>query len=523
MTSATMTPSPPDRHTAACPYPWSPDQGDGTYRNPIVCADYSDPDAVRVGDDFYLTSSSFCSTPGLPILHSRDLVNWTLIGHALRRLPDPRYAEVQPGCGVWAPAIRHHAGKFWIFFPTPDEGIYLTTAADPAGPWTEPHRVQEGKGLIDPCPYWDDDGQAYLAHAYAGSRSGIRHVLRVRPMAPDGSRLLGEGKIVFHAPERHPTIEGPKFLKRDGWYYLLAPAGGVTAGWQVALRSRHIYGPYEDRVILHQGRTAINGPHQGALLDLPNGEWWFLHFQDAGLYGRILHLQPVAWKDGWPVAGEDREGQGVGEPVLHWRKPAVPGPSPAAIPQTTDEFDSADLGWQWQWQANHEADWCSLSARRGWLRLLARPSQAATLDQAPNVLLQKFPAYSFLAETFLDSGGLGRETEAGLVVIGGTTAAIGLRRTAQTDQVVFRNGGAPQVLKSGPGHSLRLRVRVETGGRCTFGFSGAAGEFTDMAEAFQAEAGKWVGARVGLYAVGHDPGPYGHADFDYLRFHCCSR
>jgi len=321
----------------AAPFPWQPDGGDGTYRNPIIYADYSDPDVVRVGDDFYLVASSFNCTPGLPILHSKDLVNWTLINHALKNLPDPRYAEVQPGCGVWAPAIRFHENKYWIFFPTPDEGIYLTTAAHPSGQWSKPHLLQAGKGLIDPCPLWDDDGKAYLIHAYAGSRAGIKHRLRVCPMAPDGSRLLDEGKIVFHEPERHPTLEGPKFLKREGWYYILAPAGGVETGWQLALRSKNIYGPYEEKIVLEQGNTPVNGPHQGALIDTADGKWWFVHFQDAGVYGRVTHLQPVKWEDGWPMMGKNRDG--IAEPVLHHAKPAAAN-GHMAVPQTSDEFDS---------------------------------------------------------------------------------------------------------------------------------------------------------------------------------------
>src|SRR5438067_1286255 len=176
-------------------HPRTPDQGDGTYCNPILYADYSDPDVIRVGEDFYLIASSFNCTPGLPILHSRDLVNWTIINHALKNLPHPRYSDVQHGCGVWAPSIRHHAGKFWIVFPMPDEGLYVTTADDPAAKWSEPHLLLAGKGLIDPCPLWDDDGQAYLVHAYAKSRCGLKHMLCVRPMAPDASRLLGEGQI----------------------------------------------------------------------------------------------------------------------------------------------------------------------------------------------------------------------------------------------------------------------------------------------------------------------------------------
>jgi len=266
--------------------PWIPDQGDGTYRNPVLCADYSDPDVLRHGEDYYLVASSFNCTPGLPILHSRDLVNWTLLTHALPGLPGERFAAVQQGCGVWAPALRYHDGRFWIFFPMPDEGIFVITADDPVGPWSEPHCLAAEKGWIDPCPLWDDDGKAYLVHAYARSRSGIKHRLRICPMAPDGSRLLGEGVVIADGEERFPTIEGPKFHKRDGWYYVLAPAGGVATGWQLALRSRHIYGPYEDRIVLHQGKTPINGPHQGTLVDTPDGkQWWFVHFQDAGVYG----------------------------------------------------------------------------------------------------------------------------------------------------------------------------------------------------------------------------------------------
>ncbi len=284
-------------------YPWVPDQGDGTYRNPILLADYSDPDVIRVGEDYYLTASSFNCTPALPILHSRDLVNWTLVGHAMQNLPFDRYDTPQLGGGVWAPALRYHDGRFYIFFPLVEEGLFVVSAADPAGPWSAPRCVQQGAGLIDPCPLWDDDGQAYLVHAYAYSLTGIKHRLRVCPMAPDGSKLLGEGKIVFDDPARHPTMEGPKFLKKDGFYYILAPAGGVSGGWQVALRSRNIYGPYEDKVVLEQGSTPVNGPHQGALVDTPSGEWWFLHFQDAGPYGRIVHMQPVRWQDEWPLDG----------------------------------------------------------------------------------------------------------------------------------------------------------------------------------------------------------------------------
>jgi beta-xylosidase len=500
-----------------CLYPWTPDQGDGTYRNPVLCADYSDPDVLRHGEDFWMTASSFNCTPGLPILHSRDLVNWTLVNHALRNVPGHRYNQVQRGCGVWAPAIRFHAGKFWIFFPTPDEGIYLTTTSDPRASWSEPHLVHAGKGLIDPCPLWDDDGQAYLVHAYAKSRAGIRDRLRVCPMAPDGKRLLGEGQVVFHQPERHPTIEGPKFHKREGWYYILAPAGGVPTGWQTVLRSRNIFGPYEDRIVLEQGGTSINGPHQGGLVDTPNGEWWFLHFQDAGVYGRIAHLQPVEWQDGWPMMGNLRNAQSAGEPVVHHPKPRLLT-ARIMTPATSDEFESSRLGLQWQWHANHADNWYSLGARPGWLRLFAQCPPADDLACAPHLLMQKFPARGFTVETMValpaDADAVG-----GLVVMGNDHAMLALRRRGSTHHVLFMVNGHERQSWPVPKGTIRLRVQVTEGGECAFAFTVENGGWTTCEHRFQASAGVWIGAKVGLVAWRpSDARAACWADFDYFRF-----
>jgi beta-xylosidase len=492
-------------------HPWQPDCGDGTYCNPVLHADYSDPDVVRVGSDFYLVASSFTDTPGLPVLHSQDLVNWKLIGHALKNLPDASYEKVRPGCGVWAPAIRFHAGKFWIFYPTPDEGIFLVTAEHPAGPWSEPHCVQPGKGLIDPCPLWDDDGKAYLVHAYAGSRAGIKNRVRVCPMAPDGSKLLGEGEIVFHQPEKHPTLEGPKFLKRDGWYYILAPAGGVETGWQVVLRAKNIFGPYEDKIVLAQGGTDINGPHQGALVDTADGGWWFVHFQDAGLYGRIIWVQPVEWCDGWPLMGKNCE------PVRVHKKPVeLRGQKPFA-PQTSDEFDSPRLGLQWQWHANHRNDWHSLAARAGWLRLFPQPA-VTPLNEQPNLLLQKFPARSFTVETELQLFSTQSGAEAGLIVAGEKSAALGVRRDGLENWLVFRTDDAVEKIRRVSSHPLKLRATVADGGLVAFAFADG-GEFTAIPQTFQAVKGTWIGAKIGLFATCSGSAASGsHADFDYFRF-----
>ncbi|HVZ28808.1 MAG TPA: family 43 glycosylhydrolase, partial [Asticcacaulis sp.] len=168
---------------------WTPDQGDGTYINPVLNGDYSDPDATRVGDDFYLTSSSFTNAPGLPILHSKDLVNWTIIGYALPKVtPVAHFDAPRHGGGVWAPSIRFHNGLFYIYYPDPDFGIYVTTAKDPAGPWSEPKLIDPTKGAIDPCPFWDDDGQAWLVHGWAASRAGQenKNIVSLYKMSADG-------------------------------------------------------------------------------------------------------------------------------------------------------------------------------------------------------------------------------------------------------------------------------------------------------------------------------------------------
>lgn len=495
-------------------FPWQPDLGDGTYQNPVLYADYSDPDVIRVGDDFYLTASSFNCTPGLPLLHSRDLVNWTLIGHALKNVPDARYAQVQPGCGVWAPAIRHHDGQFWIFFPTPDEGIYVTTAKQITGPWSEPHLLLPGKGIIDPCPLWDDDGKAYLIHAYAGSRAGIKNKLHIRPMSPDGRQIIGDGKIIYDNPQVHPTLEGPKFLKKDGWYYILAPGGQVAAGWQVAFRSREIYGPYDYRVVLDQGTSPVNGPHQGALIDTPTGEWWFLHFQELQPYGRIVHLQPVQWRDGWPWMGEQFDADGTGQPVMRHRKPVVSPNNKPVIPQASDEFDTSNLGLQWQWHANHCEEWHSLTARPGHLRLFAQP--ITRLDQSPALLLQKFAARMFAVETVVDCS-TDATIHAGLVVMGREFSALQVERSGAQLRVVYRvneNVASEAIVPAG---RVELQLRVGDGGYCTFAYAAGNEPFRAFSHRFRAMEGVWIGAKFGVYALADRVSATAFADFDYVR------
>jgi beta-xylosidase len=516
--------------------PWIPDRGDGTYRNPVLHADYSDPDAIRVGDDYWLTSSSFSHVPGLPILHSRDLVNWELVNHALRELvPVEHFRTVRHGQGVWAPAIRFHDGRFWIYYPDPDFGIYVVTATDPRGRWSAPVLVKGGKGLIDPCPFWDDDGQVYLIHAWAHSRGPVSNRLSLARLSADGLRVIEDSRNVIDA-NRMPdwrTLEGPKLYKRNGWYYVFAPAGGVKEGYQAVFRSKSIYGPYEVRIVLDQGRSPINGPHQGAWVDTPAGENWFLHFQDKGAFGRVVHLQPMIWRnDGWPAMGTAVEsGAEKGEPVLTHAKPKTASPVRLLVPPTSDDFAGRTLGLQWQWQANPENDWYELvTAPKPALRLRAVASDAPDLFDAPNLLLQKFPAPEFTVTTVLDGSKLSPNEEAGLIVFGYSYAWIGIRQTERGRKLVhaFNHNHDTAFGPSNLAHvdetaqpigssRVFLRVHVNASAKCQFSFSldGKAWSRVAIAPDFEATVARWVGAKVGVFATHHgEPAKRaGSADF----------
>lgn len=501
--------------------PWISDLNDGTYQNPVLFADYSDPDAVRLGDDYYLTASSFSSSPGLPILHSRDLVNWTLINHALPQLvPVEHFRTPRHGEGVWAPALRHHDGKFWLYYPDPDFGIYLITATDPAGAWSEPVLVLPGRGLIDPCPWWDESGHLFLVHGWARSRAGFANRLTLVPLTPDGLAAAGESRTIIDgdALENMRTLEGPKLYSRHGYVYIFAPANGVAEGQQFVFRARSIEGPYEHRMVLAQGNTPVNGPHQGAWVDTPAGDHWFLHFQERQPYGRIMHLQPMRWRDDdWPVMGDDPDGDGLGVPVLRHAKPALPA-QPLAAPPSTDLFATGQPGLQWQWNANPSEPSPLVSATPGRLRLRATPlpspsspETADSLYDAPNLLLQKFPAPAFSATTTLDFSAAQPGEAAGLIVYGYSTAWIGLRRDNDGFKLVVTTHVEAHARHTAPTEvyltpapaadaAVRLQLTISTGGHCRFAYAFGDGPFIPLDVTFSATEGRWVGARHGLFA-----------------------
>lgn len=514
---------------------WVADKGDGTYVNPILHADYSDPDIIRVGDDYYMTASSFNCVPGLPILHSKDLVNWRIVNYALQDLnlegvPDGFFNRPQHGKGVWAPSMRYHDGEYMIYWGDPDFGIYVVKTRDILGFWDEPVLVLPGKGRIDPCPLFDEDGKVYLTHAWAGSRAGLNSVMTVCEMNKEGTAVIGEERLIFDGNDGiNHTVEGGKFYKKDGYYYLLAPAGGVAMGWQIALRSKDIYGPYEVKTVLAQGNTSINGPHQGGLVQTQTGEWWFVHFQDKGVYGRVAHLQPVQWKDGWPVMGINDKDY-CGEPVTAYRKPNVGNSYPIATPQESDDFNTPKLGLQWSWHANPGQAWAFPSSY-GYLRMYGQyyPEDYTNFWDVPNLLLQKMPAPSFTATTKLSAVLLNEGDKTGLIMMGWDYAYIALVKTNNGYELEYvtcidaEQGSTEQRISAValdkikvnqklnyttpiPDAAIYLRMQVAEGGICTFSYSTDGHEFIELPQLFQAKQGKWIGAKMGLFILNKSEG-----------------
>jgi len=511
---------------------WQSDNGDGTYTNPILQADYSDPDVIRVGDDFYMTVSSFNSSPGLPILHSKDLVNWTIVNHALPVLPNEVYNLPQPSKGVWAPCIRFHNNEFYIYWGDPDFGVFMVKTKDLRGNWEKPVLLKEGKGMIDPSPLWDDDGNAYMVTAWAGSRAGVNSIITIWRMSPDGTELLDNGRNMYSGHDHNHTIEGPKLLKMNGYYYIFAPAGGVETGWQLVLRSKNIFGPYEEKIVMAQGSTDINGPHQGAYVETQTGQPWFVHFQDRGVYGRILHLNPVTWVDGWPVMGVDKEGNGCGEPVLTHQKPDVGKNWPRVSPNESDEFNDDKPGLQWTWNANEKVTWSVSMPTQGILRLLAVPKQSneASLWKVPNILTQRLPAENFTATTKVKLNiewDVWQGKQAGLIMLGNDYSYLAVRKDAygyyveQLQNKEANLGGleksiAQRRISSGEAY---LRVRVDgPDAMCRFSFSENGETFEEIGEAFNASRVLWSSAKIGIFCTS-EPGVRigGWADFDWFR------
>ena len=514
------------------------DQGDGTFKNPVLWADYNNLDVIVVGSDFYMIAASH-HFMGMPVLHSSDGVNWTLLTRIYRRLDiDPRYNT--PGQayqdGTWAPAIRYHDGRFYVYVTTPTEGLIMTSTADAAGPWDPWLVVKAVAGWEDPCPFWDDvanaggDGpngeKAYLIRSQTGAGPLI-----IQQMSWDGKQLLGTTTTVANGP----TLEGPKLGKRNGYYYIFAPEGGIDAGYQVVWRSSAILGPYTSKTILEQGSTAINGPHQGSWIDLSSGQSWFYHFQQNGGWGRIAHLEPAQWgTDDWPKIGVDLDGNGIGEPVAQPKKPDVGATFPITVPASSDEFDGTDLGVQWLWNHNPDDTKWSLSVRPGWLRLSARPlanksGTSAASGSVPfvedsiifayNTVVQLAMGKVASAVTLLDISGMVDGQRAGITLFGQTYGWIGVVNTAGKGIVRANINGTCTTGPTLTATTVYLKASMSASSQISFAYSTDGATFTPLGGSVTVGRTWFEGIKFGLFSYNLSTATAGGAaDFDYFHY-----
>jgi beta-xylosidase len=427
---------------------------------------------------------------------------------------DPRYNMIggnRYGGGVWAPAIRRHAGLFYVYFPTPGEGIFVSTAPAIDGPWSPPAAVIEERGLEDPCPFWDDDGSAWLIHSKVGAGPLILH-----RMSSDGMHVLDQGKVIIDDSQHFPFLEGPKLYKRNGTYYIFAPFGGVGTGSQAVFRSQNIYGPWENRVVLEEGSTKINGPHQGGYVETPDGQGWFIHFQASAAHGRIVHLEPVQWQDGWPVIGEPIQGSTTGEPVPFGPMPEDTTVTPLVRPQTSDEFTAAALGPQWEWNHNPDNTHWSLTDRTGYLRLM--PMHAGGLLDARNTLTESMQDNSFQLTIRIDLSAMRSGAHAGLAIF--EKDASGLEVVQHGDRRELNYFHLPEKTPGIelPASVLQLRVSVHDDSANYFYSEDDGRTFRPLGSPTQIHSSWWKGPRPSLFAYTTDATEPGAVDFDWVRY-----
>lgn len=521
--------------SAAEPRPQQPwgDLGDGRFANPILNGDYADADVERGNDRWYLITSTNHLSPGMTVLESKDLVNWLPVSHAVPSLDwDPRYCwKTMDGYrwGVWAGDLVRRKGEWACYWIDTQVGLLVTRAPDPAGPWSKPKLVRAAKGWTDPAVWFDDDtDKAWLVCNTGKDPASGMNELKLFRLSSCGLHLLDDGRPLF----RGDGLEAAKIHRLGNRWYLFAAYwegdGRTRDRVQICLRSKEedIAGPYEKKVVFGRAGPGQPSACQGSLIQIPGEDrWYFLHqlVQNGkpNFHGRPLCLQPVTWREGWPVIGEDRDGDGKGEPVQVLAKPLVsPAPSPEPF---LDTFDTEKPGPRWNWNHEPRSERFSFVTRPGWLRLTAsRPllhdARPEAFWNAPNTLsLRHLGTGDGEVSTVLDCGGFQPGTEAGLCHFSDRVSLIGVRMTAEGKLRVFaRDASGVTEWATIPGGPVHLRTRW-SGDSARSEWSLDRRLWTVAPRAHRFTFGHWRGVRHGLFCFNtqtDDPKASGHADFD---------
>ncbi|MDP9080001.1 MAG: glycoside hydrolase 43 family protein [Bacteroidota bacterium] len=493
------------------------DTGNGFYHNPLIPADYSDIDCIRVGTVYYAISSTFQYSPGLVILVSKDLVNWRILGHVVKDLrqisPEMNWDKMNRyGKGIWAGAIRYHAHKFWIYFGTPDEGYFMSTAKNAGGPWAPLHCVLPQKGWDDCCPFWDNDGQAYLI----GTHFSENYKVHLFKMTTDGKQLIKGTDCVIHQSK---GSEANKLYKINGTYYHLFSEVRNNGRALMMERSKTLYGPYKAAKQLSYTQPDVNEPNQGGLVQTQNGDWFFLTHHGTGDWsGRVISLLPVNWLNGWPMIGKVTPPEQMGKMAWSGKMPFVT--ADRAIYQTSDEFNLPELQPQWEWNYQPRDDKWSLSNRKGWLRLKAfKTITAGGLLKAGNTLTQR----SLRTKTNeviirLDVSGMANGQKAGLAHFGAPDyAAFGISCKGAAKQLEFIKNGLVEEGEIFSGKEIWLKSRWGLDGKSRFYFSPDGSNYRPFGRVYQMAWESYRGDRIAIYSY-NELSDAGYIDVDFFHY-----
>ena len=506
--------------------------GEIMIHNPIFKGFNPDPCICRKGDDYYIAVSTFEWMPGIPVYHSKDMKNWELYTHVLTDDEEVDLKKLPSAKGIWAPCLTYceQEDLFYVVYGVMnsmnaryfDVDNFVITAKDIRGPWSKP--VYLHSAGFDASMFHDDDGRKYIVSLDWETREGYEKpgFIAISEYDPEKKEIIGYPKRIWRGGTDRGCIEAPHLTKRNGYYYIFAPAGGVKPGWQTVLRSKNIYGPWEEKIVLHQGNSPVNGPHQGAWVDTPDGQDWFLHFQDVGNAGRIVHLQPMHWENDWPVIGVNAV-DGCGEPVLRYKKPEVGAAYPIDTPEDSDFFEGDRLGLQWQWNANYKKEWYDL--KDGQLLLHAQAADPKTqLCDISNLLLQKWPAPEFSVTTCLHLEQMKDGDVAGLVSLGGCYTALAVQKIHGKMSLQQRTGNwtKDDEVRTGLGEwnsdVIYIQMKVEKETYRTFYVGTTEENLQPVGQMVEATPGRWVGVKDGLFAINEQGMEGGLVAADYFVY-----
>lgn len=483
------------------------DMGDGTYRNPVIPADFSDIDCIKVGNDYYAISSTMQFSPGMAVIHSRDLVNWEICSHVVDDVTQIS-AELgwermnHYGRGIWAGSIRWHRGRFYVVFGTPDEGYFISSARHAEGPWTPLHCLLAEEGWDDCSLDWDDKGQPW----FVGTCFKDGYTTYIMKMSKDLKTLDLTSRVMVNKGMRR---EANKLIEHDGWHYLIYSEHTAEEGrYVMAKRSRKIEGPYSEAHRLSWNTAGDNEPNQGGVIEGPDGKWYFLTHHGKGSWeGRSVSLLPVTWSDGWPEIGR-----------MTWSGRMPTESSGGNRGSFVEDFNLRRLDHNMEWNYQPRKDKLSLSERKGYLRMKAfKPLKPDDFMKIGNILTWRIWRGGRMTGTVkIDSAGISEGTHCGLCILSPASSSIGITLSEGKKWIVVYSDNQEVCRQALESEELYLRCTAYQNGYASFSYSTDSLHYLPLGTSYPMKWGYYRGARMGIFCYNVNT-ESGYADFDYIQ------